>query len=911
MKKKYDFQELIALNNKRWQQPCADSLMKLHFFPSFSQITEKDLYSLYVEDFYTRFHHQNPCFLLMPFDRNVSYFEYLHQYFGDKKQDFLQLWISKIFSHLVSQKKKNLKTNTSKYQKYFHSPLQFVQDYPKFRHFLQSEFFSFFQKGKIVEKKKIGYWSFALQCSIPQDQIIFKRETVEQYEIKYFIEWKGISLTILESDVDLIFWDVALLVHPWDKRYKSYIWKNVLIPIVNRSIPILADDTVDITKGNGIQRVNPFSTQEWIELAQKHHLPLDHFVFDEKGIYTDLTWEMFAWKPRMQFKQNVFEFLNDIVNLGERSEIEKEIPYFKQTGEKLCPYLLDQFCLDLSDEKQQLERLYEQKNPQLLETIRPYLEEDFCLANFSLYGESLPVVQKNGQYVLAEFPFQLSDYQETVWYYVDYLLFQLCRILYPADVLLLDNFWEFLVHSSAQIEELLEFCPVEDPEKKNQISQFFIDLKQGKEWVIEELLDFIAHSKLLTIEDDKVSFSYFKEQKIIFKPLIFSDFALKCFSTLYLQKNYPRFQQDFLLPEQEYPYFAMLSLLNIFYFHTCDFSLESYLMPEIQDAKRNFKEIEHVLDLYGDDAVRLSLLVDHSLSAVKEYDQFLKMVRNGVRFYQQEFEFKGTFDEALQILDTASNDLDVRMVSELIDFLQNLSFCPTIQSVIDLFPKFRELVQQKFFAWYVEINKIEKTQTSSAGLFICLSLILSFLWLFVPTYTNALYENLWWKENWFHLFSLKKARSSQQVFIYEIFNNIFHFKQDLGFSKHQKIALYIKSDPSSLVLFQQYEEVFRKIFCFDELTLLKLHEEDLTWYEQRTYNFTTIWIKKIDCGPIGKKQLIEEMKQKLKMLEQKEEYYKTLYLSSWDSLFQDKIQEIKKEREILEMDIQKKKKNLE
>jgi hypothetical protein len=65
--------------------------MKLHFFPSFSQITEKDLYSLYVEDFYTRFHHQNPCFLLMPFNRNVSYFEYLHQYFGDKKQDFLQL----------------------------------------------------------------------------------------------------------------------------------------------------------------------------------------------------------------------------------------------------------------------------------------------------------------------------------------------------------------------------------------------------------------------------------------------------------------------------------------------------------------------------------------------------------------------------------------------------------------------------------------------------------------------------------------------------------------------------------------------------------------------------------------------------------------------------------------------------
>lgn len=183
----------------------------------------------------------------------------------------------------------------------------------------------------------------------------------------------------------------------------------------------------------------------------------------------------------MQFKQNVFEFLNDIVNLGERSEIEKEIPYFKQTGEKLCPYLLDQFCLDLSDEKQQLERLYEQKNPQLLETIRPYLEEDFCLANFSLYGEPLPVVQKNGQYILAEFPFQLSDYQETVWYYVDYLLFQLCRILYPADVLLFDNFWEFLVHSSSQIEELLDFCPIEDPEQKNQISQFFVDLKQGKE----------------------------------------------------------------------------------------------------------------------------------------------------------------------------------------------------------------------------------------------------------------------------------------------------------------------------------------------------------------------------------------------------------------------------------------------
>jgi len=120
----------------------------------------------------------------------------------------------------------------------FHESIDF-NDQENFSLFLRKKFFQLREQGKIKTKKQIGYRSFALQENVPAERVVLKTEIKDKYYLKYFIEGKGVALTVVAFDVDLIFGDVALLVHPGDKRYKQYIGKNVLIPLINKAIPVL------------------------------------------------------------------------------------------------------------------------------------------------------------------------------------------------------------------------------------------------------------------------------------------------------------------------------------------------------------------------------------------------------------------------------------------------------------------------------------------------------------------------------------------------------------------------------------------------------------------------------------------------------------------------------------------------
>jgi valyl-tRNA synthetase len=116
------------------------------------------------------------------------------------------------------------------------------------------------------------------------------------------------------------------LVHPQDKRYKKLIGKRAIVPVVNKLIPIIGDTRVDISKNNGIKRVNPTSDFESIALAQEYHLPLDHYIVDQYGNYTQYAGE-YCGKSRKDFYGNVLQFLEDITNLSSACEDTHLVPY--------------------------------------------------------------------------------------------------------------------------------------------------------------------------------------------------------------------------------------------------------------------------------------------------------------------------------------------------------------------------------------------------------------------------------------------------------------------------------------------------------------------------------------------------------------------------------------------------------
>ena len=75
-------------------------------------------------------------------------------------------------------------------------------------------------------------------------EVEYRQEESKLYYIRYYREGKGDYVTVATVRPETIFADVAIAVHPKDKRYKHFIGKNVLIPIVNRPIPVIADERV-------------------------------------------------------------------------------------------------------------------------------------------------------------------------------------------------------------------------------------------------------------------------------------------------------------------------------------------------------------------------------------------------------------------------------------------------------------------------------------------------------------------------------------------------------------------------------------------------------------------------------------------------------------------------------------------
>lgn len=182
---------------------------------------------------------------------------------------------------------------------------------------------------------------------VSNEEVDHREEEGKLYYINYFVEGKGHSITVATTRPETMFADVAVAVHPQDKRYKKHIGKNVLIPLINRPIPVIADEYVDITFGTGALKITPTHDANDFEVAKRHDLPLDQFAFDKDGVFTDLAGELFAGKAVADFGSNVVEYLSDIQNLDHIEDHTHTVPYCERTGCRIQPMLSQQRFMDV------------------------------------------------------------------------------------------------------------------------------------------------------------------------------------------------------------------------------------------------------------------------------------------------------------------------------------------------------------------------------------------------------------------------------------------------------------------------------------------------------------------------------------------------------------------------------------
>jgi len=208
-------------------------------------------------------------------------------------------------------------------------------------------FVKMYEDGLIYRGERIINWDPVAMTALSNEEVFYKEVKGNFYYLKYYLEDSDEYLVVATTRPETIFGDTALAIHPEDERYLKYVGKNVVIPIVNKKIPIIKDEYVEQDFGTGVVKITPAHDLNDFEVGKRHNLDsvvvmnlngtmnelalnyegLDRFVCQEKLI-EDLK------------NENLVEKIEEIVhNVGfsERSEAVVEPLLSKQWFVKMRP----------------------------------------------------------------------------------------------------------------------------------------------------------------------------------------------------------------------------------------------------------------------------------------------------------------------------------------------------------------------------------------------------------------------------------------------------------------------------------------------------------------------------------------------------------------------------------------------
>lgn len=133
-----------------------------------------------------------------------------------------------------------------------------------------SVFVDLYKKGIIYRGLRMVNWDPASKTALSDEEVIFKEVDSRLYYVKYpLAEDATRFITVATTRPETILGDVAICVNPADERYSSWIGKEVIVPLINRKIPVIADEYVDAEFGTGALKITPAHDKNDNELGKK------------------------------------------------------------------------------------------------------------------------------------------------------------------------------------------------------------------------------------------------------------------------------------------------------------------------------------------------------------------------------------------------------------------------------------------------------------------------------------------------------------------------------------------------------------------------------------------------------------------------------------------------------------------
>ena len=218
---------------------------------------------------------------------------------------------------------------------------------PKLSSQVIKSFVDLYNKGLIYRGDRMVNWDPEAKTNISDEEVIFKEQNGKLYYLKYKIEGTEDFLSVATTRPETIFGDTAICINPNDERYSHLKGKKVIVPIVNRTIPIIEDDYVDIEFGTGALKITPAHDTNDYEIGKRHGLPMidsldDDANLNENGLH-------YAGKNRFEVRKLIAKELAEKDLLLKAEDYVNKVGTSERTGAVIEPKISVQWFLKMED----------------------------------------------------------------------------------------------------------------------------------------------------------------------------------------------------------------------------------------------------------------------------------------------------------------------------------------------------------------------------------------------------------------------------------------------------------------------------------------------------------------------------------------------------------------------------------